>query len=163
MYDGLLSGCAGTSFSSGQIDNYCYSFKNWKPLMSTTGMKQVAYCFKLFHSLPWHKLVPDESTDVIMTGRGEFGSIDYVCAAKATDDSYYVVYLPKGQAITINAKKMTGKPMRMHWYNPRTGEALKIGVAELRERFAIVPPSEEDWVLVFDDNAMKFPTPGSKP
>jgi hypothetical protein len=34
MYDGLLSGCAGTSFSSGEIGNYSLSFKNWKPLMS---------------------------------------------------------------------------------------------------------------------------------
>ena len=51
--------------------------------------------------------------------------------------------------------------MRMHWYNPRTGEALRIGVAETRDRYGVTPPSEEDWVLVFDDAALKLPTPGS--
>lgn len=161
MYDGLLSGCAGTAFSSGEIDNHSYSFKNWKPLMSTTGMKQVSYCFKLFGSVPWQKLVPDQTNDIILTGRGTFGSLDYICAAKTSDNSHYIMYIPKGQPFIINAKRMTGKPMRMHWYNPRTGEALKIGVAETRERFGISPPSEEDWVLVFDDDALKLPTPGT--
>ena len=48
--------------------------------------------------------------------------------------------------------------MRMHWYNPRTGTALKIGVADTKERFGIAPPTEEDWVLVFDnDPAFKMP------
>lgn len=160
MYQGLLNGCKGTSFSPGEIDNQCYSFKNWKPLMSTEGMKQVSYCFNLFSSIAWEKLVPDQSTDIILNGRGTFGSLDYVCAAKAPDNSYYVLYIPKGQTVTMNMKKMTDRPMRMHWFNPRTGKPLRIGVAELRERFGVTPPSEEDWILVFDDNAAKYPTPG---
>ena len=39
--------------------------------------------------------------------------------------------------------------------------ALRIGVAELRERYGITPPSEEDWILLFDDNALKLSVPGS--
>src|ERR1700712_5374994 len=93
MYDGLLSGCAGTSFSSGVLGNYSLSFKNWKPLMSTEGMKFVSYCFRLFESIPWQKLVPDQSNNVILSGRGTFGSIAYICAARAADSSYYVVYI----------------------------------------------------------------------
>jgi hypothetical protein len=151
IYDGLLSGCAGTSFSSGEIGNYSYSFKNWKPLMSTRGMKQAEACFRLFESLPWYKLIPDQTNEIILSGRGAFGSLDYICAARANDSSCYVLYIPKGQSFEINAAKISGKPMRMHWYNPRNGEVLKIGVAETRERYGISPPSEEDWVLVFDD------------
>ena len=158
-YGGLLSGCAGTSFSAGQIDNQCYSFKNWKPLMNTQGMREVAHCLRLFDALPWHKLVPDTSTDIILSDRlAQFGSRDFICAARATDGSFYVMYLPKGQPFEINVKKISGKPMRMHWYNPRTGVALKIGVADTKERFGVAPPSEEDWVLVFDnDPAFKMP------
>jgi hypothetical protein len=65
IYDGLLSGCAGTSFSSGVMGNYSLSFKNWKPLMSTTGMWQVSYCFRLFESVSWYKLIPDQGSDII--------------------------------------------------------------------------------------------------
>ncbi|QHT71108.1 DUF4038 domain-containing protein [Rhodocytophaga rosea] len=161
MYEGLLNGCKGTSFSSGEIGNSSYYFKNWKPLMSTTGMKQVLSCFRLFESRAWEKLVPDQSNDIVLSGRGTFGELDYVCAAKASDNSTYIMYIPKGnRTIYLNMQKMTGKPMRMHWFNPHTGTALRIGVADIREKFGITPPSEEDWVIVFDDNDLKLPEPG---
>ncbi|MBA4851270.1 DUF4038 domain-containing protein [Emticicia sp. BO119] len=152
MYDGLLSGCAGTSFSSGEMTNQCYSFKNWKPLMNTRGMKQVAHCFQLFDALPWHTFVPDETNQIIISGRGEFGALDYVCAAMSADRKYYIMYIPKGHPINVNVKNMSGNAMRMHWYNSGSGQALKIGTVQPRERFGIVPPSEEDWVIVFDDD-----------
>lgn len=151
MYDGLLSGCAGTSFSSGDMNNQCYSFKNWKPLMNTIGMQQVSYCFKLFEKLPWQKLIPDETNKIIIKGRENFGSRDYICAAKTNDSSVYVMYIPKGQEYELNMTAMYNKSMRMNWYNPRTGENIKIGTAEVRERYAMTPPSEEDWVLIFYD------------
>lgn len=156
MYDGLLSGCTGTSFCAGEPGNYCYSFKNWKPLMNTIGMQQVSHCFKLFEKLPWHKFIPDELPDIILKGRGEFGSRDYICAARAADSSCYVLYIPKGQPFELNVKAISGKPMRMNWYNPRTGEVMTIGVAENRERYGIAPPSEDDWVLIFSGEAIKI-------
>lgn len=149
MYDGLLSGCTGTSFSSGEMNNQCYSFKNWQPLMNTTGMQQVSYCFNLFEKLPWQKLVPDKTNNIIINGRENFGSRDYICAAQASDSSCYIIYIPKGQEFEMNAKAISGKPMRMNWYNPRTGENIKIGTAETRDRYGVAPPSEEDWVLIF--------------
>ena len=160
MYDGLLSGCKGTSFSAGEIDNQCYTFAKWRPLMNTTGMIQVSYCFRLFDSRAWEKLVPDQTDEIILSGRGTFGEPDYICAAKASDNSSYIMYIPRGHTTRRNVKKMTGRPMAMHWYNPRTGTGLKIGVAETREKFGITPPSEEDWVLVFDDDSLKLPAPG---
>ncbi len=149
MYDGLLSGCTGTSFSSGEINNQCYSFKNWQPLMNTKGMQQVSFCFNLFEKLPWQKLIPDESNNTIIKGRKNFGSKNYICAARAGDSSVYLIYIPDGQSFEMNAKNISGKPMRMNWYNPRTGENIKIGTCETRERYGIDPPSDEDWVLIF--------------
>lgn len=158
VYDGLLSGCAGTSFCSGDTNNHCFTFKNWKPLMNTRGMADMSNCFKLFDALPWQNLVPDDTKDIILSGRGEFGSIDYVCAARSADKKYFVIYFPKGQGIVINAKNISGNNMRMHWYNPRNGRSLRIGSAETRERFGIVPPSEEDWVMVMDcDDGFQMP------
>ena len=126
--------------------------------MNTTGMNQVSYCLALFNSLPWHKLVPDQTNKIILSGRGTFGSRDYVCASRADDGSFYVIYIPSGQILEMNVRNISGKHMRMHWLNPRTGESLKIGTAEPRERFGISPPSEEDWVIVFDnDPAFRMP------
>ncbi len=156
MYDGLLSGCAGTSFSSGDTDNQCYAFKNWQAVMNTQGIEQASYCFNLFEKLPWQKLVPDETSNIITSGRGMFGSRDYICAAKANDSSCYVIYIPKGQSFEMNAKAISGKLMRMNWYNPRTGGNIKIGTAETRDRYGIDPPTEDDWVLVFYDVSLNL-------
>lgn len=43
--------------------------------MSTGGMKLVSCCFRLFESLPWHKLVPDQTSDIILTGRATFAQL----------------------------------------------------------------------------------------
>lgn len=50
--------------------------------------------------------------------------------------------------------------MRMHWYNPRTGQGLRIGTAVPKERYGVAPPSEEDWILVLDNEA-SFKMPGT--
>lgn len=152
IYDGLLSGCAGTSFSSGTLDNQCYWFKDWKPLMDTPGMKQTANCFKLFDALPWQDLIPDTTDQIILAGRGEFGSLDYICAARSADGSCYVMYIPSGRTYYVSIKAMSGKRMRVHWYNPRSGRSIRIGhVGGGDERFGVVCPDGEDWVMVFDN------------
>jgi Putative collagen-binding domain of a collagenase len=46
--------------------------------------------------------------------------------------------------------------MYLDWHDPGTGEVIKIGVAETRERYGIDPPSEEDWVLVFYDHPLNI-------
>lgn len=50
--------------------------------------------------------------------------------------------------------------MRMHWYNPRTGQGWRIGTAVPKERYGVAPPSEEDWIVVLDNEA-SFKMPGT--
>ena len=152
MYDGLLSGCAGTSFSSGTLDNQCYWFKNWKPLMNTPGMELANNCFKLFDALPWQNLIPDTSDQVLLNGRGTFGQLDFACSAKTIDGSYYVVYIPSGRTMYFNLSAISGKTFRMHWYNPRTGVFMFIGRVGKDPHFGVVTPDTDDWLLVFDAN-----------
>ncbi len=151
MYGGLLSGAAGTSFSSGTLDNQAYWFKNWQEVMDTPGIKRVADVFKLFDTLPWHDFIPDTTDAVIVEGRGEYGSLDYIPAAGTPDGRFYVMYIPTGRTYYVNIQAMSGKTMRVHWYNPRTGRSIRIGhVGGSDTRFGIVAPDDEDWVIVFD-------------
>lgn len=158
-YNGLLSGCAGTSFSSGTLTNQCYWFKDWKPLMSTLGMKQSSFCFNLFESLPWQSFVPDTSSQIIVEGRGEWGTRDFICAAGDSDGRYYVMYIPGGRSIWLNMKEMSEHTMRLHWYNPRSGISIKIGHVGGSERFGLIPPDEKDWLLICDADE-EFSVPG---
>jgi len=162
-YDGLLSGCAGTSFSPGQPDNQCYTFTNWPPLMNTIGMRQMRYFFSLFTSRPWQKLVPDTGTRIIRD-RGQFGNTDYVCAAKASDGSTYIAYLPKGGSVTVNLKRLNMKRINQWWYNPRNGSVWSRGSfpsSVIRETFD--SPDEGDWVLILDSRLAGYKEPAQTP
>ncbi len=159
-YDGLLSGCAGTSFSPGQRDNQCYVFTNWKPLMNTNGMQQVSYCFDLFESRQWYNLLPVTENTNIIDGRGEFNKIDYVCAARAKDSSTLIAYLPAGGTISVNLHAVAGKHVNAWWYDVRGGIAVWIGPFATEGHQDFTTPTKEDWLLVIDNAALKLPVPG---
>lgn len=157
-YDGLLSGCAGTSFSPGQKDNQCYVFKNWRPLMNTAGMQEIKYCYDLFTSRQWQLLIPDTTKQIIISPRGEYGSIDYVCAAKASDRSTYMAYLPRGGILSINFDALKIKKLHAWWFDPRSGKGFMIGkFPGGKSNYTFKSPNENDWVLVLDNAEFNLP------
>jgi len=159
-YDGLLSGCAGTSFSPGRRGNQCYTFLHWRPLMNTQGMKEMAYCFRVFRSRPWYRLVPDTSHDLIKHGRGVYGSLDYVCAAGTPGGDTYMAYLPRSRTVTMDLSHLSKTSVRAWWYNPRDGHATMIGVIRTDRLHNFTPKSEGDWLLVLDKSSLNLPVPG---
>jgi len=159
-YDGLLSGCAGTSFCPGQKDNREYVLTNWQPLMNTEGMAQMLNCFKVFGSRRWQGLIPDTSKRIITDGRGKFGTIDYVCAAQTVSHSIFMAYLPVGGVLTLNLKAFNIKKIKAWWYDPRNGKAWLIGKFEARGIKKFSPQTSEDWLLVIDNAALNLPAPG---
>jgi hypothetical protein len=59
---------------------------------------------------------------------------------------------------------MSGKTLRASWYDPRTGKSTPIGEFAKTAVREFKPPSSgenNDWILVLDDAAKKFPLPGS--
>jgi len=159
-YDGLLSGCAGTSFCPGQKDNPEYVLKNWRPLMNTEGMQQMLYCFKVFDSRAWEQLVPDVGDKIIIDGRGRYGSINYVCAAITPDHSTFMAYLPAGGSLTLDLSPFEVRKVRAWWYDPRNGKVHLIGVFATNEIRRLSRPTDEDWLLVIDNAALDLPAPG---
>jgi hypothetical protein len=104
---------------------------------------------RLFELRPWYKLVPDQS--VVAAGQGE--AVERVQAARATDGSFIIAYLPVGGAVGINMNKTTGKKVEARWYDPRNGDWREIGVYSntgVREFAAPATGNESDWVLVLD-------------
>ncbi|HAL82533.1 MAG TPA: hypothetical protein DCO83_10095 [Mucilaginibacter sp.] len=159
-YDGLLSGCSGTSFCPGQKDNRGYVFTNWQPLMNTAGMAQMLNCFKVFGSRRWQGLIPDTSNKIVTDGRGKFGTINYVCAAQTASHSTFMAYLPVGGVLTLNLKAFNTKKIKAWWYDPRNGKAWLVGkfAADGIKKFS--PQTSEDWLLVIDNAALNLHPPG---
>jgi hypothetical protein len=160
-YEGLLSGCAGTSFCPGLPENPGYTFTNWRPLMSTQGMKEVQYCFSFFASRPWYRLIPDSGSTLISGGRGLFKSLEYVCSAISSDHNLMIAYLPIGHAITVQLSRMAGKTLRAWWFNPSTGKAILIGTFLSSGSREFLPASNKDWLLVIDNESKHFLRPGA--
>lgn len=161
-YDGLLSGCAGTSFCPGQKDNPEYTLKNWQPLMNTEGMTEAQFCFNLFQSRNWSRLVPDTTDAIITEGRGKFGAINYVCAAQTSNHSTYIAYLPLGGIVSVNLDSLHVKNIKAWWYDTRNGISTPIGTFAAHGTKEFNAFTSEDWVLVLDDAALKMGPPGKQ-
>jgi len=161
-YDGLLSGCTGTSFQPGTLTNQATTFKNWQPLMSTEGMVEAGYTFALFDSRPWWLLEPDANSQTVIAGRGTFGDVNYVTAARARDGSTVMAYLPAGGAITVAMGQVSSSTgtARACWYNPRAGQSTLVGTFPTSGSHVFSAPDGQDWVLVLDDDALGRRAPG---
>jgi hypothetical protein len=58
----------------------------------------------------------------------------------------------------------TGSSDRPTWFNPRTGAATEIGIYPATGEREFVPPDPGemlDWVLVLDDAAKNYSSPGN--
>jgi hypothetical protein len=79
--------------------------------------------------------------------------------------SYAMIYVPVGRKFSVKMNVIDGAEVIAWWYNPRNGEATKIGkYSNTGEQSFISPTPGEllDWILVLDDASKKYPAPGMK-
>jgi hypothetical protein len=138
----------------------------WHEAIDRLAARQAVYLKKLMESRPYFSRVPAPEfivqdkvwTSVPGAGRYRFA------ATMDSEGSYAMVYAPLGRTFSANMKMIKGEKIVAWWYSPRTGKARKIGkFANDGSARAFTPPSDGealDWVLVVDDAAKKYPTPG---
>lgn len=81
-------------------------------------------------------------------------------------DGYLFVYSGAGIKLTVNMGKISGQQVKAYWYNPRNGAVTEIGIFDNTGTREFVPQYEgfgSDWVLVLDDVAKGFSSPGATP
>lgn len=140
----------------------------WHEALDRPAAGQAMYLKKLMESRPYFSRVPAPEfivqdkvwSSVPGAGRYRFA------ATMDTDGTYAMVYAPLGRTFSVNLKMLKGEKLVAWWYSPRTGKAQKI------EKFAndgsprtFTPPTDGealDWVLVVDDAAKKYPSPGKR-
>jgi len=160
-YWNMLSGAAGHGY--GALDLFWLykesdgpfprdGFQPWRKAMAYEGSRQVGFMRRLFEQRPWYKIVPDQSVIAAGLAEGE----DHVRAARAEDGRFVIVYLPSGKPVSIKMDKVSGKTVKVQWYDPRQGTWLEIGEYPNAGNREFVAPSQgalNDWVLVLDDAA----------
>jgi Protein of unknown function (DUF4038)/Putative collagen-binding domain of a collagenase len=139
----------------------------WHEAINQPGARQMQYGRWLIESRPMLSRIPDDGIIVAsaiptnMPGEGVYRFV----ATRDEEGTYAMVYAPVGRPITVRMDVIKGERVLGWWYNPRNGEATRIGTFDSRGEQTFVPPTPGellDWVLVLDDAANEYPAPGTR-
>jgi hypothetical protein len=131
----------------------------WHQALDHPGAAQMGHLRRLFESRPFTTLRPDPSFIV----GGPSGGGAKVRALRATDGAFAFVYSPRGETFTVDMERIRGARVKEIWYDPRYGAAHEFHTTETKSYQSYTPPTSgrgRDWVLVLEDAAAAFPTPG---
>ncbi len=137
----------------------------WYEAIDQSGAAQMIYGRLLMESRPFLTRIPDNSiivTDNVPSSVPGKGAYSYV-ATRDEQGTYAMIYVPVGRKFSVHMDVIKGKNVLAWWYNPRNGEAQKIGKYENTgtQAFNTPTPGESlDWILVLDDADKKYGKPG---
>lgn len=139
----------------------------WRAALDQPGAIQMQHGKHLLLSRPFLTRIPDDSVlvpDHVPTSVPGAGRYRFV-ATRDADGGYAMVYAPVGRTFTVRLDGIRGSTIRVWWFNPRDGSATVIGEFPASGTRAFTPPQpgeQLDWVLVLDDTARNFGTPGAR-
>ena len=165
-YRALFAGAFGHTYGANPVWQFYESGRKpitgartpWRGALHLAGADQMQYARALLESRPFFSRVPDQSLLVSAPGTGA----DHVQATRDADGSYAFVYLPTGQTVEVDLRKLSGPRLRAAWFDPRTGTAQISGEYANDRPREFTPPSDgpgQDWVLVLDDVNHDRPLP----
>lgn len=166
-YWSILGGSTGHVFGNHPIWHFSGPgvFSNggltWQGELNSVGAKGTSRVGALFRSRAWHLLVPDYANAVVTAGRGNISNATYVAAARASDGSSVIAYLPTQAQVTVDMTKVAGSNAKAWWFNPASGASSLIGTFATTGSQNFTPPSSGDWVLVLDNAGLGLPAPGA--
>lgn len=132
---------------------------SFKEALNDSGSFNMQYVKNLILSRPYFERVNDQT--IVAGDEGE--KYDRILVTKGK--SYLMAYTYTGRDFTIQMGHISGKKVKAWWYNPRNGEATKIGTYKNKGAVKFNPPgvneNGNDWILVIDDVSTKFGVPGS--
>jgi hypothetical protein len=118
-YWGILSGACGHCYGS-----RAWTFQpGWEDWLESPGSIQMSYFCGFFQSLPWHRLVPETTTTVVVAGYAR--GIDRAVTAWIPDGSLALTYMPSARKVTVDLKRLNGR-VDAQWFDPTTGKYAPI-------------------------------------
>jgi hypothetical protein len=158
-----------TSGATGQLygNHYTWTFASgWQNSLDSPGALELPYVTKLFTSIDWWKLVPDQTHEVVTAGFGTYDAsnlnlttADYATTAWITDGSVSITYDPAGSPLTANMSKFSAA-VSAAWYDPSDGTFQTVSGSPFANSGSktFTPPSasnhdgNSDWVLALEVN-----------
>ncbi|HCO92493.1 MAG TPA: hypothetical protein DIU00_00840 [Phycisphaerales bacterium] len=166
-YCAVFAGAAGHTYGCHDIWQFwqpdrkpiTYARTPWKKALQLPGAGQMQYLRRLVESRPMLIRVPDQA---LIEGSA-MRTTDRIQATRGADGSYAFVYIASGKPVTIRTDKLSGSAIKAYWFDPRSGTSRVIKTFARAKRRQFTPPSSgkgNDWVLVLDDAAKDFASPG---
>ena len=119
----------------------------WYDAIDFPGSNDMKHFREFFTAVPFNELVADFS--LVMTEKRY--KDHYIQAARAKDNSFAVIFIPKGREIEVNTSFLKGEKMQSYWFNPRDGKRELREVFQRSEKRTFAPPTKmQDWVLVLE-------------
>ena len=112
------------------------------------------YVRKLIESHPMPDRIPDQS----LIKENNYPAAERIQATRGND--YLFVYTAAGKPFTLVMEKIKGDRLQSYWFNPRDGKTTTVEIVDNKGMQIFTPPSSgygQDWVLVIDDAAKKYP------
>jgi hypothetical protein len=150
---------AGASYSYGETYNWRSDQNLWEQNWNAPGAKNMTVLKKLFTSVNWWNLVPDQL--MLTEGSLTDGAVLNL-ACRDSSGGWAMAYLADGGSVSVAMNKLSG-PVKAWWFDPRTGEPSEIGKFDNTGTHRFDAPSGgPDWVLVLHDTTRGFPLPGEE-
>lgn len=173
LYWNLFSGAFGHTYGHHSVwqmwqpgrDPINFPLLPWYEAVDQPGAWQMQFGRRLMESRPFLTRIPDDSVIVphdVKTSVPGAGRYRFV-ATRDKNGSYAMVYVPVGRPVTVRMDVISGKKVTAWWYNPRNGNAQKIGNFSNEGTHTFIPPQlgeNLDWILVLDDADAGFKAPG---
>ncbi len=159
-YWSVLGGSVGHFFGNSPIWRFG---SGWQSELDSAGANSMTHFRNLFESRHWSLLVPDYAESIVSGDRGNINASSYVMAARASDASTIIAYLPVRRTITVDLSAIDGPDVSAWWYDPSNGQSDPIGAFPANGSRDFTPPNNNDWVLVIDDASLGFGPPGEQP
>lgn len=123
----------------------------WFNALNDKGATQLIYLKKLMLSHSYFDRIPDQS----LIAKNQGTRYNYLIATRGAN--FALVYTYNGRNIPVVMGKIVGEKVNVSWFNPRTGETLKIGIYSNSGTHEFNPPGEvvngNDWVLVLESKS----------
>ena len=158
-YQAVLSGAAGQVFGNNPIWHFggpglVPAPVRWQQALASPGARSMSHLHELMATIPWWQLAPDIDHALLTGGLGPGDA--HAVAARASDRSFAIAYLPRSREITIDLGQLAGPTVVARWYDPADGRFLPvsgspfpaIGLRALQPERAGNSSGFDDWVLI---------------
>lgn len=160
-YQAMLSGAMGHVYGNSPVWYFnAPSWANptgatWQQALNSQGARSMTALSNLFGPRAWWTLQPD-TANTLLTGGISTGA-DRAVAARASDGSFAISYLPSARSVTIALGQLAGPRVNARWFDPFSGSYSTVSGSPFLasgSRSFQAPganaASDSDWILVLE-------------